>query len=345
MTRSRYAWTLAAILAAGALLRLGGDGVDPDAAGLGLLRVLRRRGKPRPRAGLPDRARRPDGRRSPAYPVLLSLAMRAAPAAATSSRPSSSASRSSSSRASRRRRLRAGSGRGRRLVDGGAARLPAEAPPHGRPPRGGESRRAAAVRLPSSRGRLLDPRLFRRPRDRPRASSPVSSFYASRSSTSSPSSGSPGRWRPAAPAGHLARELVVILVVAHAVLLPWAVRNARALGRFTPFNLVGGVGLFIANNANAPPAVRVARDLELLAPERSRGPRRRRRRRTAGSPALDPRQPRTRRPAVPAPARIDPEGRRLRRGVRDLRRRDPLPTTAPWRSCRDRIRSKAVPPS
>ncbi len=49
----------------------------------------------------------------------------------------------------------------------------------------------------------------------------------------------------------LAIELVVMLAVAHAVMLPWAIRNAIAVGRFTPWNLSGGVGLFIANNPNA----------------------------------------------------------------------------------------------
>ena len=63
-------------------------------------------------------------------------------------------------------------------------------------------------------------------------------------------------WLAGALAGHLggrriARELLVMLVVAHAVLLPWAIRNAKTLGRFTPFNLVGGVGTFIANNPHA----------------------------------------------------------------------------------------------
>jgi len=49
----------------------------------------------------------------------------------------------------------------------------------------------------------------------------------------------------------LALELAVILVAAHAVLLPWAIRNASALGRFTPFNTVGGVGIYIGNSDNA----------------------------------------------------------------------------------------------
>jgi hypothetical protein len=63
-------------------------------------------------------------------------------------------------------------------------------------------------------------------------------------------------WLAGALAGRLGakrivRELLVMLAVAHAALLPWAIRNARTLGRFTPFNLVGGVGTFIANNPNA----------------------------------------------------------------------------------------------
>jgi 4-amino-4-deoxy-L-arabinose transferase-like glycosyltransferase len=63
-------------------------------------------------------------------------------------------------------------------------------------------------------------------------------------------------WLAGAPAGRLGgrrivRELLIILAVAHAVLLPWALRNANTLGRFTPFNLVGGVGIFIANNPKA----------------------------------------------------------------------------------------------
>ena len=46
-------------------------------------------------------------------------------------------------------------------------------------------------------------------------------------------------------------ELAVILLAAHAVLLPWAIRNASALGRFTPFNTVGGVGIYLGNTDNA----------------------------------------------------------------------------------------------
>ncbi|HSB37133.1 MAG TPA: hypothetical protein VLH41_09655, partial [Thermoanaerobaculia bacterium] len=49
----------------------------------------------------------------------------------------------------------------------------------------------------------------------------------------------------------LAKELLLILAVEHAVLLPWAFRNQAAFGRFTPFNMVGGGGLFIANHPHA----------------------------------------------------------------------------------------------
>ena len=52
------------------------------------------------------------------------------------------------------------------------------------------------------------------------------------------------------PGRRIVRELLVIIAVGHVVLLPWAIRNARTLGRFTPFNLVGGVGIFLANNPN-----------------------------------------------------------------------------------------------
>jgi hypothetical protein len=53
------------------------------------------------------------------------------------------------------------------------------------------------------------------------------------------------KWRP------LALELAVILLAAHTTLLPWAIRNAAALGRFTPFNTVGGVGIYIGNSDDA----------------------------------------------------------------------------------------------
>jgi len=69
------------------------------------------------------------------------------------------------------------------------------------------------------------------------------------------------------PAQRLAAELLLILAVEHAVLLPWAIRNAHALGRATPFHAVGGVGLFIANNARATGEwYRWGDDLERLRP-------------------------------------------------------------------------------
>ncbi|HEY6931004.1 MAG TPA: hypothetical protein VJA66_15125 [Thermoanaerobaculia bacterium] len=46
-------------------------------------------------------------------------------------------------------------------------------------------------------------------------------------------------------------ELFVILAVQHLVMLPWAIRNERAVGRFTFLNTVGGVGLYSGNNPRA----------------------------------------------------------------------------------------------
>jgi len=48
-----------------------------------------------------------------------------------------------------------------------------------------------------------------------------------------------------------AAELLLMLAAQHVLMLPWAVRNARTFGRFTFLNSVGGIGLFIGNNANA----------------------------------------------------------------------------------------------
>lgn len=46
-------------------------------------------------------------------------------------------------------------------------------------------------------------------------------------------------------------ELLLLLAAEHSVLLPWAIRNERALGRFTFLSTLGGAGLFIGNNAHA----------------------------------------------------------------------------------------------
>ncbi len=128
-------------------------------------------------------------------------------------------------------------------------------------------------------------------------------------------------------ARRIIRELLVMLVVAHAVLLPWAIRNARTLGRFTPFNLVGGVGIFMANNPNAT-GEWYAWDVDL----EKRHPGVIARGHVAiddaareDALAVDQSQPGRRRPAVRAPARDHSEGRRIRRGVRHLREGDPAP--------------------
>ena len=49
----------------------------------------------------------------------------------------------------------------------------------------------------------------------------------------------------------IAAEFFLLLAVEHAALLPWAIHNARTLGRFTYLSTVGGVGLYIGNNPNA----------------------------------------------------------------------------------------------
>ncbi|HTO85977.1 MAG TPA: hypothetical protein VMR54_00420 [Thermoanaerobaculia bacterium] len=65
----------------------------------------------------------------------------------------------------------------------------------------------------------------------------------------------------------IAVELLVLLAVEHAVLLPWGIHNARAIGRFTFLSTVGGVGLFIGNNPRATGDwYEWAEDLERLRP-------------------------------------------------------------------------------
>ena len=62
-------------------------------------------------------------------------------------------------------------------------------------------------------------------------------------------------------------ELVVILAVQHLVMLPWAIRNERAVGRFTFLNTVGGVGLYSGNNPHASGEWRPwKKDLERVRP-------------------------------------------------------------------------------
>ena len=49
----------------------------------------------------------------------------------------------------------------------------------------------------------------------------------------------------------VARDLLVLLVVQHAILLPWALRNREDLGRFTFLTTSSGMALFNGNNDNA----------------------------------------------------------------------------------------------
>jgi 4-amino-4-deoxy-L-arabinose transferase-like glycosyltransferase len=46
-------------------------------------------------------------------------------------------------------------------------------------------------------------------------------------------------------------ELVLLLAVQHAVMLPWALRNRAAVGRFLFTNTAGGYGLYLGNNPKA----------------------------------------------------------------------------------------------
>ena len=142
-------------------------------------------------------------------------------------------------------------------------------------------------------------------------------------------------WLAGALAGRLGgkrivRELLLILVVAHAVLLPWAIRNGRVFGRSTPFNLVGGVGALHRQQPERDRAVvRVVRRSRAAAP-RSPRPRRCRHRRRGPRRglALDPRASGRGRSRVPPSPGHRPERRRLRRGVRDLRQIHPAPRRA-----------------
>jgi 4-amino-4-deoxy-L-arabinose transferase-like glycosyltransferase len=59
----------------------------------------------------------------------------------------------------------------------------------------------------------------------------------------------------------------LLLIVQHAVMLPWALRNRRDIGRFTFLNTGGGYGLFLGNNPNATGLWYDGRaDLEKVAP-------------------------------------------------------------------------------
>lgn len=63
-------------------------------------------------------------------------------------------------------------------------------------------------------------------------------------------------WLAAALAGgrkwrDLAREFALVLLVQHAVMLPWALSNLKHHGRFSFLTCSSGIGLFIGNNDNA----------------------------------------------------------------------------------------------
>lgn len=252
MTRSRYAWTLAAILGAGALLRLWlvlvAIPTKPVSDFYGFFVVAEHlvRGE-----GFRTDPAAPDGRRSPAYPVLLSLAMRAAPPsshlAAAKLVNVALAALAGLAAAALARRLWGD------IAGLWTAGLLAFLP---RPLLMTDLLAAENLVVPLLFAYLLLA-----------ADSWIRGFSAGRAAALGLVAGLlcltravfylvPLVWLAGALAARrqrraLATELAVMLVVAHAVLLPWAVRNARALGRFTPFNLVGGVGLFIANNENA----------------------------------------------------------------------------------------------
>jgi len=251
MTRSRYAWTLAAILGAGALLRLGLALAIPtrpvsDFYGYFVVAENLVRGQ-----GYRTEPGALDGRRSPAYPVLLSLAIRAAPAAghllaAKLVNVALFALAGLAAAALARRFWGEAAGLWTAAL---LAFLP----------------RPILIADLLAAENLVAPLLFAYLLLA--ADSWIRGFSAGRAAALGLVVGLlvltraifyfvPLVWLAGAlasrrPRRALAKELVVILVVAHAVLLPWAVRNARAVGRFTPFNLVGGVGLFIANNPNA----------------------------------------------------------------------------------------------
>jgi 4-amino-4-deoxy-L-arabinose transferase-like glycosyltransferase len=67
--------------------------------------------------------------------------------------------------------------------------------------------------------------------------------------------------------GTIAAGTALLLAVQHAVMLPWALRNQRAIGQFTFLNTGGGYGLFLGNNPNATGLWYDGReDLERVAP-------------------------------------------------------------------------------
>lgn len=60
-----------------------------------------------------------------------------------------------------------------------------------------------------------------------------------------------GSWLAGKRGRAILAETLVLLLVQHAVLLPWALRNQVTLGRFTVLSSVGGIDLFIGNSEPA----------------------------------------------------------------------------------------------
>lgn len=58
--------------------------------------------------------------------------------------------------------------------------------------------------------------------------------------------------RTGLPKRRILTEAVLVAVIANVILIPWAFRNWRTLGVFTPFTSTSGQDLFIGNNPNAP---------------------------------------------------------------------------------------------
>jgi hypothetical protein len=262
----RYSLRLAAILLGGAILRLWAMLAIPtrpvsDFFGyFEVARNLAASGRYETEPGVPD------GRRSPAYPFLLSVAWRAAPGASLLAAKLENVALFVLAGL-------AGAALSRRLWGDAAGLWTA----------------AMLALLPRSilMGNLLAAENLAAPLLLAFllscASSWIGPFSASRAAVLGLLAGFLGLtravfyfvplvWLAGALAGRLGarrivRELFVMLAVAHVVLLPWAIRNARTLGRFTPFNLVGGVGVFIANNPNATGQWYVwSEDLERLRP-------------------------------------------------------------------------------
>ena len=165
---SSYGARLGVILAAGALLRLWAIlaiPTRPVSDFFGYFEVARNlvaTGRYETEPGVPD------GRRSPAYPVWLSLAFARGAGRRCAARGQAREHRALRSRGPRGRgAFAAALGRRGRSLDRGDPRLPAAIRPHDRSARGREPARAASPRLSAGLRVLLDRRIFRRTRRRP----------------------------------------------------------------------------------------------------------------------------------------------------------------------------------